>query len=142
MVQRHDNKNSKTLFLLSIILIGVVIIFSLMLDSFSRRLLASTLLPILFLSPLLIIIKTKKLFLHLIYSISFLFLLVGLLGVGLRLIKNILLQPKVGEMRAIGYDHYFNYPLNFDAIVIYIFLLFPFLVVIASWFLLRKKYDN
>lgn len=132
-------RNSQNLFILGLYLIVLVLLFALFVDSLGVKFLSFFVLPILFSAPLLIVVGRKKTFLYIFFAGIVLLFFIAILGVSLRNLKSLLPYPKIDELNTIGYEHYYNYPLNLDSIVLYLILVSPFLSVIVVWIFLRKN---
>lgn len=136
----HKNKkNIEILFFLNLLLIILVMISSHLITDSSRILLTIIILPALFFMPILIVIKSEVIVKYIIPSVVLTFFFLIILGLCLRGIKEVLPYSRILGNYAIGYDHYYNYPLNFDLIILYCLMAIPFISVLIVWLIRKNK---
>lgn len=74
-----------------------------------------------------------------IYSLFFITIFIDIIFIFiLRMLRPLFPIPQIGPEKIIGYAQYFKYPLYFDNVVFFVFILIPF----ASVFLMRKWLKN
>lgn len=119
-------------------LLLLFIVFFPIQNIFQEKLTFITFSLVLLLPVLAFILKIKfKLFLE---GLLYFCFLVGVIFLSFRTVREMFDPPLIGEHLIVGYAQYYGYPLYFEAVILFIVLLSPF--IILSLMKIKKTYFN